>query len=78
MLDERREYICIDIVRAQPWTRDLYIALEVLKDGLVDDPRYHGKTINIRGTKVIVFTNIKCNTKYLTYDRWRLHGVDEK
>lgn len=72
---ERRPYLCIDIVRQQKWTDDLYIAMEVIKDGLVDDPRYDGKTINIRGTKLIVFTNSKLDTKKLTYDRWRLHGV---
>lgn len=75
MEQERRSIICIDIVRNQKWTDDLYIALEVIKDGLVDDPRYSGKTINIRGTKVIVFTNAKLDTKKLTFDRWRLHGV---
>lgn len=75
MAKERRPYLCIDIVRQQKWTEDLYIAMEVIKDGLVDDPRYEGETINIRGTKLIVFTNTKLDTKKLTYDRWRLHGV---
>lgn len=75
MDQERRPYICIDIVRNQKWTEDLYIAMEVIKDGLVDNPRYEGQTINIRGTKLLVFTNTKCDTKKLTYDRWRLHGI---
>lgn len=78
MAKERRPYLCIDLVRQQKWTDDLYLAMEVIKDGLVDDPRYEGETLNIRGTKLIVTTNVKLDTKKLTYDRWRLHGVTEK
>lgn len=70
-----QEYIIIDIPRASKIKPELYEALEEIKDGVVSDPRYSGKTRNIRGCKLIVFTNTKLNEKRLSYDRWRLHGV---
>lgn len=67
--------VIIDIPRAGTIKRDLYEALEEIKDGVVSDPRYSGRTRNIRGVKVIVFTNKKLDEKQLSYDRWRLHGM---
>lgn len=65
--------IIIDIPRARKPTEELYEAMEELKDGLVFDPRYQGRTRNIRGAKILVFTNHKLNLKLLSYDRWNLH-----
>lgn len=71
-------YIIIDIPRASKPTVALYETIEEIKDGLVFDHRYSGKTRNIRGTKIIVFTNTKLDTKKLSYDRWRLHGFGQE
>lgn len=72
---DREEYIIIDIPRSRKITPELYEALEELKDGLVYDHRYSGRCRNIRGAKIIVFTNSKLDTKCLSHDRWRLHGI---
>lgn len=69
------EYIIIDIPRSRKLTPELYEALEELKDGLVYDHRYHGQCRDIRGAKLIVFTNTELDTKKLSHDRWRLHGI---
>jgi len=69
--------IIIDIPRASKPTTALYETIEEVKDGLVFDHRYSGRSRNIRGTKVIVFTNTKLNLKALSGDRWRLHGMTE-
>lgn len=70
-----QEYIIIDIPRAQKIKAELYETLEEIKDGIVYDPRYSGRTRNIRGSKILVFTNQKLDEKKLSYDRWRLHGM---
>ncbi|ANC51523.1 replication associated protein [Bovine faeces associated smacovirus 2] len=67
--------IIIDIPRANKPTTALYESMEEMKDGLVFDPRYSGKTRNIRGTKVLVFTNNPLDLKKLSHDRWNLHGI---
>lgn len=67
-------YIIIDIPRASKPTQALYEAMEEIKDGLVFDPRYSGKTRNVRGAKIAVFTNHKLDLKQLSDDRWNLHG----
>lgn len=59
MKKEKRKYILIDIPRVEDVKGDLIGALEIIKDGLVDDPRYEGTTINIRGVRVLVCTNSK-------------------
>lgn len=72
-----QEYIIIDIPRASKPKKELYEAMEEIKDGVVSDPRYSGKTRNIRGVKLIVFTNNPLDEKSLSRDRWRLHGIKE-
>lgn len=67
--------IIIDIPRASKPTTALYESMEEMKDGLVFDPRYSGKTRNIRGAKVLVFTNNPLDLKKLSHDRWNLHGI---
>lgn len=69
------EFIIIDIPRARRIDKGLYESIEELKDGLVFDTRYTGKARNIRGVKIVIFTNTKLDTKQLSHDRWRLHGI---
>lgn len=68
--------IIIDIPRASKPTQALYETMEEIKDGLVFDPRYHGQCKDIRGVKLIVFTNHPLDLKQLSRDRWRLHGFE--
>lgn len=68
--------IIIDIPRASKPKKELYEEIESLKDGLVFDQRYSGRTRNVRGTKVCVFTNNPLDLKQLSKDRWRLHGIE--
>lgn len=65
-----RPYIVVDIPRTWKWTEDLYCALERIKDGLIKDTRYNAKTINIRGVKILVFTNSEPKLGALSADRW--------
>lgn len=67
--------VIIDIPRSNKPKKDLYETMEEVKDGLVFDPRYRGRCKNIRGCKVVVFTNEKLDLKALSSDRWILHGV---
>lgn len=66
------KYIIIDIPRAFKWTEEVYTAIEMLKDGLIYDTRYHAKRRNIRGVKIIVFTNTDPKLSKLSLDRWRI------
>lgn len=68
-------YIIIDIPRAGEPSKALYEAIEEVKDGLVFDTRYSGRTKNVRGAKIIIFTNNPLDTSCLSFDRWRLHGM---
>lgn len=64
-------YIAIDLPRASTTNRELYECLEDTKDGLVFDHRYKGKIRNIRGPKLILFTNNPINPDLLSWDRIR-------
>nr|QXN75707.1 MAG: replication associated protein [Virus sp.] len=70
-----QQYIIIDIPRSKKIPADLYELLERAKDGLVHNSRYSDHIRNIRGAKIIVFTNKMLDKKRLSYDRWRLHGI---
>lgn len=69
-------YIIIDIPRAGKPKPEWYEAIEEIKDGLVFDGRYYGKSRNVRGIKLIIFTNVELDKKRLSHDRWRLHGLN--
>lgn len=77
MSKDPREYLMINISRAAKIDDGLLEALEDLKDGLIDDPRYDSLTINIRGTKIVVMTNHELTKKQLgklSIDRWVING----
>lgn len=71
------EIIIIDIPRSGKLSAGVYEAIEEIKDGLVFDHRYSGRCRNIRGVRVVVFTNNELDKKKLSHDRWRLHGIKE-
>lgn len=71
-IKEWRPYVLIDIPRAYKWSPQLYTAIETVKDGLVVDPRYNMRTINIRGVKVVVMCNVRPDESKLSRDRWRI------
>ena len=70
---EKRPIVIIDIPRSGKWTQQVYEAIEVIKDGLIDDPRYSAKTMNIKGTKVMVMCNTKPKLDKLSKDRWKIY-----
>lgn len=63
-------YIVIDIPRSWKWSKELYTAVESIKDGLVYDTRYSAKMRNIRGVKVLCLTNETPKLDKLSVDRW--------
>lgn len=67
------EFIVIDIPRAAITDRGMYECLEDTKDGLVFDHRYTARTRNIRGTKLIVFTNHPIDPYALSRDRYKAY-----
>ncbi|AXB22596.1 replication associated protein [Alces alces faeces associated smacovirus MP78] len=69
------EYVIIDIPRSRKITPEIYEAIEEIKDGLVFDSRYSGRSRNIRGVKLIIFTNKRLDLTKLSNDRWRLHAI---
>lgn len=73
----KRPIIVIDIPRTWKWTEELYCAIESIKDGLIKDPRYNSRTVNIRGTKVLILCNSRPQLSKLSRDRWViLTGAD--
>nr|WDW25867.1 MAG: replication-associated protein [Canine associated porprismacovirus] len=73
----KRPIIVIDIPRTWKWTEELYCAIESIKDGLIKDPRYGSRTINIRGTKLLILCNSRPQLDKLSRDRWViLTGAD--
>lgn len=69
------EYVVVDIPRSRKNDDDIYEVLEEIKDGLVFDHRYTGRTRNIRGVKLIVFANREPAKKQLSADRWRVWNI---
>lgn len=65
----------IDIPRTWQWSDDLYTCIESIKDGLVKDPRYHPNNRNIRGVKLLIYTNTMPQLDKLSKDRWKIIRV---
>lgn len=69
----KREFLFIDIPRASKWKPEMYEAIEIIKDGLIDDPRYQSQEINIKGTKIVILTNNMPKLDKLSKDRWKFY-----
>lgn len=65
-----RRFVIIDLPRSWKWSKELYCAIETIKDGLIMDPRYSARPIDIRGIKVLVLTNERPKLDSLSEDRW--------
>lgn len=70
-----RPYVIVDIPRSWKWSTELYVAIEAIKDGLIIDPRYSARPINIRGIKVLVLTNTPPKLDKLSSDRWVQYDI---
>lgn len=70
-----RKYVLIDIPRSWKWSKELYCAIETIKDGLILDPRYSARPINIRGVKVLVLCNTRPDLDHLSEDRWQFYNA---
>lgn len=70
-------YVIIDIPRDKKVPDDFYTVVEMVKDGFVGSVKWEGGIRNIRGVKVIVFTNHKLDPKRLSQDRWRFNYITE-
>ena len=69
--------IVIDIPRETKVPTGFYATIEMIKDGLIGSTKWEGKMRNIRGTKVIIFTNHKLDRDKLSHDRWRFNYITE-
>nr|QBP37123.1 replication associated protein [Porcine associated porprismacovirus] len=72
---ENQGLIMIDIPRATKIGNDLYEIIEMIKDGLISSTKWEGQMRNIRGVKVVVFTNTKLDQEKLSKDRWRWNYI---
>jgi len=55
-----------------------YNALEALKNGLINSPKYKGGSLRLAwNPTIIVFANFKPDKKKLSQDRWRIIDLDE-
>lgn len=66
----QRPYLLIDIPRSWKWSKELYTAIETIKDGLLLDPRYSASPINCRGLQIMVMCNTRPTLDALSQDRW--------
>jgi len=57
---------------------DFYSGIEVIKNGVAYDKRYHAKKIRFNRPRVFVFTNELPNLDLMSKDRWVIWMVDEE
>jgi len=67
----------VDMPRAMDQVKvaPLYVALEEVKNGYAYDKRYHGKEMWFPKPSVWVFTNTMPDSKFLSFDKWKLWEV---
>lgn len=66
-----------DVPRATRLTNAYWSTMESIKNGVLRDWRYKGRTKMIDPPRVWVFTNTLPNFKALTRDRWRFWSIDK-
>jgi len=55
--------------------RQIYAALECLKDGMVTTTKYVGKSVAFKCPHIVVFANFWPDVIKMSLDRWRLYNV---
>lgn len=67
----------IDMPRAMKKRKlhEFYSGIEMIKNGMLYDKRYHGKFMYIPEPNIIVFTNTPPKKCYLSLDRWKMWKV---
>ncbi len=75
-----RNTIIIDIPRAVESRdlRQLIIAIESIKNGIISEDRYHFDQVEIPTCKVILMCNNLPNPSWLTPDRWDAYEITER
>lgn len=72
-----RDTIIIDIPRAVPGykLKNLIIAIESIKNGILSEDRYRFEQCEIPNTKVIIMCNNVPDPQWLTADRWQAYRI---
>lgn len=76
----RNTYI-FDLTRCKPAdvsSKDLYVALEDLKNGAVHSGKYDGGDLYMESPHVYVLCNYRPETKLLSMDRWKIREIHDK
>ncbi len=73
----KKSYI-VDMPRGMKKDRlgDFYSGIEVIKNGVAYDKRYHATKIRFDRPRIFVFTNTLPNLALMSQDRWKIWVVD--
>lgn len=88
MMDDIFQWVCsrpikksyiVDMPRGMKKDRlgDFYSGIEVIKNGVAYDKRYHAKKIRFDRPRVFVFTNTLPNLSLMSGDRWKIWIIDK-
>jgi len=88
LMDDIFQWVCsrpvkksylIDMPRGMKKDRlgDFYSGIEVIKNGVAYDKRYHAKKIRFDRPRIFVFTNTLPNLSMLSMDRWKIWRVND-
>jgi hypothetical protein len=88
MMDDIFQWVCsrpikksyiVDMPRGMKKDRlgDFYSGIEVIKNGVAYDKRYHAKKIRFDRPRVFVFTNTLPNLSLMSGDRWKIWFIDK-
>jgi hypothetical protein len=89
MMDDIFQWVCtrpikpcyiIDMPRGMKKDKlaDLYSGIEVVKNGVAYDKRYHAKKIRFNRPRIFVFTNMLPCFDLMSKDRWNVWEINEK
>lgn len=74
----KQKCFVIDMPRGMKKTKlgEFYSGIEMLKNGVAYDKRYHFKKIRFDRPQILVFTNSWPDFKLVSPDRWQLYEID--
>lgn len=72
-----KEIFIFNIPKSMKTTKDLYIGIETLKDGIISNMKsYKCETHVFKRPIILVFANYEPKVEKLSSDRWRIHQID--
>lgn len=69
--------VILNLTRASPQTKDMYVLIEAVKDGFITAQKYRTQQLSFKSPHVVIFANAEPQKQHLSKDRWDIRWLSD-